>query len=155
MSRLAQIPIRIEGTTAKPAGQAACGGLGGGVAALLAELASLLERLASTQLPAAIDLHSLPMSALDRAELERVLGEGEVRATIQAQGRSMVRETRISGVWWVEHRSARGELTAELLEVAQVPAILASAPDEIAAAAGALRDHLEAGARAPGEIDER
>jgi len=86
------------------------------------------------------------MSPEDRSELERVLGEGEVRATIQTEGRSVLRETRMSGVWWVEHRDAQGELTAELLEVAQVPAILASASDEIAAAARALREHLKSGA---------
>ena len=28
----------------------------------------------------------------------------------------------MSGVWWVEHRDAQGELMAELLEVTQVPA---------------------------------
>lgn len=153
MSRLAEIPIRIEGT-ARPAGPAPSGGLGGGVAALLMELANLLERLAKTQLPAAIDLHSLPMSAEDRAELARVLGEGEVQATIRTQGLSVLRETRMSGVWWVEHRNAQGDLMAESLEVAQIPAILASVPDEIAAAACALREHLNVGAHALGEIDE-
>jgi hydrogenase-1 operon protein HyaF len=145
LSRLAEIPIRIE-PPAPPAGAAPCGGLGSGaVAALLTELASLLDRLAKTQHPAAIDLRSLPMSPEDRSELERVLGEGEVRATIQTEGRSVLRETGMSGVWWVEHRDAQGELMAELLEVAQVPAILASASDEIAAAARALREHLGSG----------
>ena len=54
----------------------------------------------------------------------------------------------MSGVWWVEHRNAQGELVAELLEIAYVPAILASASDEIAAAARTLREHLSSGARA-------
>jgi hypothetical protein len=132
LSRLAEIPIRIE-PPAPPAGAAPCGGLGSGaVAALLTELASLLDRLAKTQHPAAIDLRSLPMSPEDRSELERVLGEGEVRATIQTQG----------------------ELKAELLEVAQVPAILASASEEIAAAARALREHLSLGV-SPGARRDR
>jgi hydrogenase-1 operon protein HyaF len=146
LSRLAEIPIRIEGTAPPPAA-APYGGLGvGAIAALLMELASLLDNLATTQRSAAIDLRSLPMSPEDRSELQRVLGEGEVRATIQTQGLSTLRETRMSGVWWVEHRDARGELIAELLEVAQVPAILASASEEIAAAARALREHLRSGA---------
>jgi hypothetical protein len=140
VSRLAEIPIRIE-EPARVAGAAPPAGLGRGVAALLTELASLLDRLAETQVAGAIDLLSLPMSPQDRSELERVLGEGEVRATIQTEGISILRETRMSGVWWVEHRDAAGGLEAELLEVAQVPAILASAPDEIAAAARALREH--------------
>jgi hydrogenase-1 operon protein HyaF len=146
LSRLAEIPIRIEAPAPAPAAAAAAyGGLGGGVAALLTELASLLDRLANTQLPAAIDLHSLPMSPADRSELQRALGEGEVRATVHTHGLSTVRETRIGGVWWVEHRDAQGEVLAELLEVAQVPAILSRAIDEIAAAARSLREYLQSG----------
>jgi hydrogenase-1 operon protein HyaF len=116
--------------------------LGNGVAAILSELASLLERLAQSQIPAAIDLHSLPMGPSDRGALQRALGSGEVQAMVHAAGLSMVQETQIAGVWWVEHRDAEGEVTAELLEVTRVPEILASAPDEIAAAAHALRLRL-------------
>lgn len=149
VSRLTDIPIRIE---AAPSGGGAPGkgastpapafGLGGGVAAILMELAGSLERLAESQIPAAIDLRSLPMSPQDRIELRRALGEGEVQATVTADGLSSIRETRISGVWWVEHRDARGALTAELLEVTRFPEILATASDEIAAAARALREHM-------------
>ncbi len=164
MSRLAEIPIRIEGP-AIPGGPASSGaaassggpastralassgGLGGGIAAILMELATLLEQLAASRQPAAIDLRSLPMSPQDRTELERALGEGEVKATVRAAGLSTVRETRIAGVWWVEHRDEAGEPIAELLEVTQVPAILASASDEIAAAARALREQLSGTSR--------
>ena len=154
LSRLAEIPIRIEGLR-PAAAPAPTGGLGGGVAALLTELTSLLDGLAETRMPAAIDLFSLPMSPQDRSELERVLGQGEVRATIDAEGRSTLRETRMSGVWWVEHRDAQGALVAELLEVAQVPAILASEFDEIAAAARSLRAHLSSGACPARETHEQ
>jgi len=153
LSRLAEIPIRIE-APAPSSEPAAAGGLGGSaVAAVLAELASLLDRLVETRRPAAIDLRSLPMSPEDRSLLEQVLGEGEVRATIQTDGRSILRETRMSGVWWVEHRNAQGELMAELLEVAEVPAILASASEEIASAACALREHLRLDASAGARRD--
>lgn len=148
MSRLSEIPIRIEvgadGLAGSPA-PAFSGGLGGGVAAILMELAGLLDQLAATQVPAAIDLRSLPMSPENRLELEQVLGVGEVRATVDAAGVSTVRETGISGIWWLEHRDARGELIAEFLEVAQVPQILGNATDEIAAAAHALRKQISEG----------
>ncbi len=137
MSRLIDIPIRIE--SAPPAG-----GLGGGVTAILAELASLLERFAANREPAAIDLRSLPMSPQDRAALQRALGEGEVRATFEAAGASTVRETSIAGVWWIEHRNQEGELIAELLEVARVPEILTRPLDEIAAGEYALRLRIAA-----------
>lgn len=146
MSRLSQIPVRIEGmpTGAGPDDPAAAPvfGLGGGVAAILAELVGMLDRLAQSQTPAAIDLRSLPMSPQDRIELKRALGEGEVRATVNADAVSTVHETGISGVWWVEHRNRHGELTAELLEVTRVPEILARASDEIAAGASALREQM-------------
>jgi hydrogenase-1 operon protein HyaF len=135
MNRLAQIPIRIE-----PAGAAE--GLGGGVTAVLHEIVTLLERLATVGEPAAIDLRSLPMSPQDRAELQRVLGEGEVQATLNAEGISRIHETRVPGVWWVEHRDRQGELIAELIEVTRVPEILASASKEIAAGARALRAQI-------------
>ena len=137
MTRLSDIAIRVEpGMAGAPA---VTGGLGGGVAAILTELVTLLERLGT---PAAIDLRSLPMSPQDRVELERALGEGEVQATVNARGLSTVRETRIAGVWWIEHRDPQGELVAELLEVTRVPEILAGAPDDIAAAAQTLREYI-------------
>ncbi len=135
MSRLTEIPIRIE----PPAPVA---GLGGGVMALLAELAGLLERLADGELPAAIDLRSLPMSAQDRVALQSMLGDGEVQATLDAQGLSSIRETRVPGIWWVEHRDPHGELIAELIEVTLMPQILMRALDEISAGAAALRAHI-------------
>jgi hydrogenase-1 operon protein HyaF len=141
MSRLAEIPIRIEPPVA-------AGGLGGGVTAILHEIVRLLEQLATLEEPAAIDLRSLPMSPQDRTELQHALGEGEVQATLNAEGISRIHETRVPGVWWVEHRDKQGELIAELIEVTRVPAILASASDEIAAGARALREQISAGAGA-------
>lgn len=164
MTRLADIPIRIEpsvravpSTRTEPAApfepEPATGGLGGAIGAVLSELASMLDRLLAQDAPGTIDLRSLPMSPLDRAELLRALGQGEVQATVNAQGMSMLRETGVSGVWWVEHFDPRGELIAELLEVTRVPQLLASATDEIAAGAGALRERIMMAAqpRAQGE----
>ncbi len=149
MSRLHDIPIRIEsplaiGVTA-PATAATsdtASGVGAGVTALLSELASLLERLAAGAEPAAIDLRSLPMNGHDLAELRAALGEGEVNATVDAQGISHIRETQVAGVWWVEHRDILGQVIAQSLEVTPIPHILMSAADEIAAAARALRARI-------------
>lgn len=155
MSRLAAIPIRIEGAgipggPATGSVHAPTGGLGDGVAAILAELATLLEQLSERQVAAAIDLRSLPMSPEDRDELQRRLGEGEVQASVHAGGLSTLRETSFAGIWWVMHRDAQGELIAELLEVAHVPQILASTSDEASAAASALRERISAGSAGVG-----
>jgi hydrogenase-1 operon protein HyaF len=136
MNRLTEIPIRIEPP-------APAGGLGGGVTAILSELVTLLERLADGAESAAIDLRSLPMSAQDRAELRRALGEGEVQATLNAEGISSIRETQVPGVWWLEHRDRDGEVIAELIEVTRMPPILMTASDEIAAGARALREQIK------------
>ena len=137
MPRLSEIPIRIELPTPRS------GGLGGGVLAVLTELVILLEAVALGGAPAAIDLRSLPMSPQDRAELQAVLGSGEVVATIEADGTSMVRESGVSGLWWVEHRDRAGELIAEAIEIARIPAILETSLDEISRGVGHLRERIQ------------
>jgi hypothetical protein len=118
MSRLSEIPVRIEGTLPAAARVAArtapdlppltsherSGGLGGGVAAILMELAIRLDRLAKQGESTVIDLRSLPMSTADRLELQESLGNGEVQATLNAEGPSTLRETQFAGIWWIEHR---------------------------------------------------
>ena len=150
MSRLTDIAIRIE-PLARIAPPPVTGGLGGGVTAILAEVAGLLERLGNGGAAATIDLRSLPMSPRDRVELQQALGEGEVHATVDAQGLSKVRETAVCGVWWVEHFDREGELVAELIEVSRVPEFLASAVDEIAAAARGLRRQITAAGSTQGD----
>lgn len=143
MTRLSDIAVRVE-AAAPSTHVAPDGGLGGGVAAVLAEVAGLLERLATTGGASAIDLRSLPMSSDDRAALQRILGTGEVRATLSAEGESSVCETGVPGVWWIEHRDQEGKLIAELVEITRVPDILTRAPDEIAAGARELRVRIRA-----------
>jgi hydrogenase-1 operon protein HyaF len=153
MSRLSEIPVRVE-SLPQSARQSVApsispAGLGGGLSAILSELATLLERLAASDETAMIDLRSLPMSAADRTLLQSALGDGEVHATLKAQGLSTARETGVAGVWWIEHRDAHDGLLAELLEVARFPQILASAPDEIRNAASALQARNSPAARVP------
>jgi hydrogenase-1 operon protein HyaF len=143
MSQLAEMPnrpepsVRIEPPVSK-------GGMGGSVAAILTELVTLLERFVSGESPAEVDLRSLPMSSQDRAELQRVLGEGDVQARANVAGLSRIRGTRVSGIWWVERYDQGGKLVAESIEVGCVPGILSSAPAEITAGARDLRAQINA-----------
>ncbi len=116
--------------------------LAGGVTAVLHEIVELLERLAATGEGGAIDLRSLPMAPGDHEHLRSALGEGEVSASFDALGPTRVRETGVAGVWWIEHRNAHGETLTELIEVTEVPEILAAARQDIGAAAQALRARL-------------
>lgn len=144
MSRLSEIPIVVASAAPQAPGDAGSGGLGRGGHAILVELATLLERLADSNLEGAIDLHSMPMSDLDRTRLQSYLGRGEVRAFLNAEGISEIQETAIAGIWWVQHRDKEGDLVAEVLEVTAVPKILARARDEIASAVLLLRERIDA-----------
>ena len=123
-------------------------GLGAGLEAVLAEIVQRLEQLAAGATPEAIDLRSLPLNPGDRANLADTLGEGEVDITLKLDGTSHVRETGATGVWWVEHRDARGEIIAELLEIARIPEILNAHPGDIGRSARALRERIRAAQRA-------
>jgi hypothetical protein len=150
MTRLADIPIRLAPSAPRESGASmasaegteAAGGLGSGVYAIVAELTTLLDSLVRRGQSGVIDLRSLPMSGHDRTELRRLLGEGEVKASFDAEGISRFGETGVAGVWWVEHRDRQGELIAELIEVAPFPQILSSGADDIAAASHVLQARL-------------
>lgn len=131
MMRLADIGVRIE-----------TGGLGPGVSALLYEIADGVERLAADGETGAIDLGSLPLSPADREHLQRMLGAGEVEATLKVDGLSHVRETGIPGVWWIEHRDPRGGLIAELIEFTRIPEILCAAVEDLDRGASVLRARI-------------
>ncbi|MEJ1963614.1 MAG: hydrogenase expression/formation C-terminal domain-containing protein [Gammaproteobacteria bacterium] len=137
MSGLESIGVRVERAAVSE-------GISSGVAAIATEIASLLDRLAADAEAGAIDLRSLPMTTADRLGLEQLLGPGEVRATIDADGVSTVRETGIAGVWWTEHRNRQGEVLAELIEICRVPEILVLAPDALAPGARLLRERIAA-----------
>jgi len=134
-SGLSAIPIRVEQQDAT----ASTGTIGGGVTALLVEIASKLDRLADGDEPSAIDLRSMPMSPADREQLLKALGQGEVVITLQADGESTIRETSMHGVWWTEHFDRDGEMLAAFIEIARVPGILFVDPDELRNSARRLR----------------
>jgi hydrogenase-1 operon protein HyaF len=110
---------------------------------VLAEIGRMLEALSESGQAGSIDLRSLPLSDADRAQLEEVLGRGEVRAELELAGNSEVWETRYPGVWWIRHRGAGDKIATEEISVCAVPEILITHPVDIKAAAGRLREELE------------
>jgi len=146
-SPLARIPVRVE---QRPAA-AATGTIGGGVAAILTEIATLLERLAATGESAAIDLRSLPMSPSDRERLTQALGRGEIDIVLHADGDSSIRETGVQGVWWTEYRDCDGEVLAAFIEITRVPEILIVPVGELTRGAVQLREMARTAAAPQGE----
>jgi len=71
-------------------------------------------------------MKTIPISHDSYQQLQYVLGSGELSATIHALGKSTVRETAISGVWWIIHYNDEDEVIADLIEVTSIPEILTS-----------------------------
>lgn len=113
-----------------PANGGAWSGLSGMSDAILREIAQLLSGFLETGESGAIDLRGMPLSDLDRADLESRLGQGEVSAIVTVAGTSEIWETAISGVWWVRHRGEGGRVASEEIVVTRVPDILATHADD-------------------------
>ncbi len=142
MSGLADIAVAVEITT-------------GNVVPLLHEVRHALQRLLDTGEPTVIDLHSLPLAPGELDTLEKKLGEGEVSATLNALGPSLLRETAVPGVWFVTHRNANEEITGQYLEIVKVPAILESQDVDIRQGIAALSESLDkANAQDQGETHD-
>ena len=108
----------------------------GSVDALLNEIATRLQRFIAAGESAMIDLKSLPFSPAEYEGLRTALGRGEVSARLETIGDSELYETHYPGVWWVTHYNVEGDVIADLLEIAAVPAILHSQLEDV-------RDGLE------------
>jgi HupH hydrogenase expression protein, C-terminal conserved region len=109
---------------------------------LLHEIASLLCDLVESGKSSSIDLRSLPLLPGDYGKLKDVLGQGEVRATLEALGATHVRETAIHGVWWVTHYNSDETVVAEFIEVTTIPEILRTHPADARVGLDRLRSRL-------------
>ena len=123
------IPIVV--VNAKESAVAADSGLSGNAPVLLREIAELGRRLLSTGESAAIDLRALPLTPADLDWLRETLGQGQVMATLEAEGESTLIETVCPGVWWVTHHNDHGAVASEFIEVTLVPELLKAHPDDV------------------------
>jgi len=130
MSALDAIEIRAEYET-------------GNVRPLLHEIRHALKRLAEGEDGTVIDMSSLPLAPGEEKRIEEALGEGEVRAELNALGPSTILETRFPGVWLVTHRNTENEIIGRLIEVTRIPELLLAQPEDIRAGLGQLEEILE------------
>ena len=119
---LNNITIKVEATDLSSVGN---------VAAILTEIASLLEKLVGSGETSLIDLKSKPFSPGEYEQLRLTLGRGEVSARLDAIGNSEIIETHFPGVWWVTHYNVEGDIVADLIEIATIPNILFSQPEDV------------------------
>lgn len=131
MSSLDSISVRVEGAM-KTAFRTE------NLRPLLQEVAQALRQLSETGEDTTIDVSAMPFSAQDEADLRAHLGEGEVNATVNAFGLTLVQETALPGVWLVEHKDGNERRLALHLEVARVPSILVTPIEDIVDGLAAL-----------------
>ena len=115
----------------------------GNVEPLLHEIRHALKRLAAGEEGTVIDLKSLPMAPGEEQRIESALGEGEVRAELQALGPTVVQETAYPGVWLVTHRNAENEVVARFIEVTRMPEILMAQREDIERGIEKLESELQ------------
>ena len=108
----------------------------GAVLSLLGEVESSLEKLIASGEQRTIDIQNLPVH---RQALADYLGSGDVEANIEALGRTHVRETGISGVWWVTHYNMSSEIVAEIIEICEIPEIFRAHPAQLRTSLDRLR----------------
>lgn len=138
MSGLSGIPIQVDRST-DPIHER------GNALPILHEVRHALERLVATGEGTQIDLNAIPFGPGDEDRLTAVLGTGEVSATIQALGPTLVQETAIPGVWLVDYYNSEGERLAFHIEVATTPRILGAQPEDLSTSIAALDARMQPG----------
>ena len=114
----------------------------GNALALLHELDDMLQHLLETDEAGSIDLGRLPMNEQDYALLYEILGTGEVEATVNSMGVTLVQESEIPGVWWVSHHNETGDTMAEFIEVTYCPEILLTPVEDVREGLDVLKGRL-------------
>ena len=87
-------------------------------------------------------MRALPLAPGEEKRIEEALGEGEVRAELNALGPSVILETSYPGVWLVTHRNTEGEIIGRQIEVTYIPSLLESQPEDIRAGLAGLKNEL-------------
>ncbi len=129
MSSLDTIPVSTEVAT-------------GNVEPLLHEIRHALRRLATGDDGTTIDLKRLPLAPGEEERIEEALGNGEVRAEVDALGPTIIQETSYPGVWLITHKNADDVVVARFIEVTYIPELLRAQQADIDAGIDRLEDAL-------------
>ena len=116
---------------------------------LLHEIKHALNALIETGKTAVIDLRSIPLAPGEEEKILNTLGQGEVKATLDALGISEIIETKYTGVWLITHYNDENSIIGRFIEITTMPEILCSQSEDIMTAyrnlAITLNDDLEKG----------
>ncbi|WP_456375328.1 hydrogenase expression/formation C-terminal domain-containing protein [Thiolapillus sp.] len=117
----------------------------GNLKLILHEISHALSELMATGNERSIDLRGIPLAPGEEKKLLESLGEGEIRAELDALGKSRIQESRYSGVWIVTHCNSNGEIMGRFIEITRSPALLAAQTEDMAAGLDALRQLIATG----------
>lgn len=117
-------------------------GEGGNGRAVLHEIVNLLQQLLKKDEPSHIDLRALPLGQADIELLVDVLGEGDGYVELFDYGITRIRQTGISGVWWVVHMDDEEQVISELIEINYTPEALIATVEDVKEGREALRARL-------------
>lgn len=135
MQKLQDIAVRVEATDGLPLNHA-------NATPIMYEILHALRKLAAQGESTTIDLQAIPFGPGDEDELLDLLGTGEITVELNSLGSSSIRETAYSGVWIIDHRNADDQRIALHIDIAQVPMIICSQPEDVAEALNRLEDQL-------------
>lgn len=110
---------------------------------VLHEIAHAINLLLEHHQETMLDLLNLPLAEVDKQELLKVLGKGEIMAHLNALGNSTLWESAFPGVWIVEHRDTEERLLSQLIEIAWIPAILKAHPDDVCSGLAELTERCK------------
>jgi len=110
--------------------------------AIFTEIENMLSTLRVTGEHNYIDLRGIPLSPSDIELLKRVLGTGEVQATVNALGPTYINETAIPGVWWITNNNLDDVTVSEYLEITTLPEILVTQHQDLHDSVAILRERV-------------
>ena len=130
-----QIPVTIENSNTGLWPSAA-------LKAIFSEIEVMLNTLIVTGEHSYIDLRGLPLAPSDLGLLKRILGNGEVHATVNALGLSYINETAIPGVWWITNKNTEEVTISEYLEITTLPELLKTQHSDLHRSVSIMHDRL-------------
>lgn len=109
---------------------------------LLHQIKHAMDNLLDNNINEVIDLRSIPLAPGEEDNLLKILGQGEVKAQLNALGPSEILETQFNGVWLVTHYNDENEIVSRHIEVTYMPEILLSQTMDIRSASQRLSEKL-------------
>jgi len=109
---------------------------------LLHEVKHALNNLIKNNKTSIIDLRCIPLAPGEEDKILNILGQGEVKAQLNALGPSEIIETLYTGIWIVTHYNDDNEIIGRFIEITTMPDILRSQTEDVIEACKRLASTL-------------